>query len=63
MNTLATTQLPNRRWLTRAMVIEYVGTRRELERLERAGRLVPEFPGGIKHKRYVRSQVLACIKE
>jgi hypothetical protein len=54
--------LPNRRWLTRAMVLEYLGSRRELERLEKEGRLVPEYPAGIKRKRYVRVQVLLAVE-
>lgn len=54
-------ELPNRRWLTRKMVISYVGSWRELRRLEDAGNLVPQYPGGIKHKRYVRSEVIAAL--
>lgn len=57
------TQLPSRRWLTRAMVLEYLGSRRELERLENAGLLKREYPGGIKQARYIRSQVLAAVGE
>jgi hypothetical protein len=57
------TQLPNKRWLSRAMVIEYLGSWRELQRLEREGKLKREFPGGIKHARYVRANVLACVEE
>lgn len=56
-------QLPNRRWLTRAMVLEFLGSRRELERLEREGLLKREYPGGIKQARYVRTQVLAAVGE
>jgi len=59
----AATQLPNRRWLTRAMVLEYIGSWRELARLEKAGKLVPEYPGGIKQKRYVRAQVIAAVED
>lgn len=57
------TQLPNKRWLTRAMVIEFCGSWRELERLEREGKLKREYPGGIKHARYVRAQVLAAVND
>lgn len=63
MNTPTKSQLPNRRWLTRAMVIEYLGgSRHELERLERERLVVPEFPGGCKRKHYVRSQVIAAVQ-
>jgi len=44
------------------MVISFVGSWRELQRLEDAGKLVPEYPAGIKHKRYVRAQVLAAVE-
>lgn len=57
------TQLPNKRWLTRAMVIEFVGSWRELKKLEGEGKLKREYPGGIKHARYVRAQVLAAVEE
>lgn len=54
-------ELPNRRWLTRKMVILYLGSWRELRRLEESKMLVPQYPGGIKHKRYVRSEVIAAV--
>jgi hypothetical protein len=45
------------------MVLEFLGSRRELERLEREGLLKREYPGGIKQARYVRTQVLAAVGE
>jgi hypothetical protein len=56
-------QLPNKRWLTRAMVIEFCGSWRELVRLEHEGKLTRVYPGGIKHARYVRAEVLAAVEE
>jgi hypothetical protein len=45
------------------MVLEYLqGSWRELARLEREGLLKPEHPGGCKHKRYVRAQVIAAVE-
>lgn len=56
-------RLPNRRWLSRGVVLEFIGgTWRDLKALEQAGKLVPEHPGGIRHKRYLRDQVLVCGK-
>jgi hypothetical protein len=44
------------------MVIEFLdGGRRELEQLERAGILSRQYPGGIKHARYVRAAVLEAV--
>lgn len=54
--------LPARRWLSRAVVIEFLGSRTELERLEAEKRLVREYPAGLKHARYVRAQVLAAVE-
>lgn len=45
------------------MVIEFVGSWRELARLEREGKLKREYPGGILHARYVRAEVLAAVEE
>lgn len=51
-------RLPARRWLSRAVVLEFTqGTWRDLRKLEADGRLTPEHPGGIVHKRYRREQV------
>ena len=51
--------LPAKRWLSRAVVLEFIGgTWRDLRALEAEGKLVPEHPGGITHKRYRREQVL-----
>lgn len=54
-------RLPEKRWLSRGVVLEFIGgTWRDLKVLESAGKLVPEYPGGLKYKRYRREQVLAC---
>jgi hypothetical protein len=55
-------RLPTKRWLKRAEVIEYLGSRRELERMERERKIVAEYPAGLKHKRFVRAQVLAAVE-
>ena len=56
-------RLPQKRWLRRGEVIEYLrGGRRELDRLVRTRVLVPEHPAGLKQARYVRAQVLAAIE-
>jgi len=49
MNTPA---LPLKVNLPRKVVALAVGGRRTLERLEREGRLVRTFPGGLRHARY-----------
>lgn len=52
-------RLPARRWLSRGVVLEFIrGTWRDLRKLEADGRLTPEHPGGIAHKRYRRDEVL-----
>jgi hypothetical protein len=54
-------RLPARRWLSRGVVLEFIqGTWRDLRKLEAEGKLTPEYPGGITHKRYRRDQVLTC---
>lgn len=57
-------RLPAKRWLSRAVVLEFIcGSWRDLKRLEAEGRLTPEHPGGIVHKRYRREQVAALRGE
>lgn len=52
-----------KRWLKRAEVIEFLGSRRALELLEKECVLRPVYPAGLKHKRYVRAEVLAAVEE
>lgn len=42
-------------------MVEFVGGRRELARLEAEKLLVREYPAGLKRARYLRTQVLAVV--
>lgn len=44
------------------MVIDYVGSWRELARLEKEKVIKRTYPGGIKHARYVRAEVIAAVE-
>jgi len=54
---LRMTKLPAKTFLPRKPVLLAVGGRRMLERLERTGRLVRHYPCGLRHARYLYSEV------
>lgn len=55
-------ELPARRWVTRAVVIEFLGSRRELERLEAEGLLHREYPGGRKRAMYRTAEAREAVE-
>lgn len=56
-------ELPARRWVSRAVVIEFLGSRRELERLEAEQLISREYPGGRKYAMYRTAQVRAAVDQ
>lgn len=57
------TQLPEKVYLNRAIVLQAVGGRRQLEKLEGAGEIKRVPLHGYKRAHYLRSEVLAVQKK
>lgn len=56
-------ELPARRWVSRAVVIEFLGgSRRELERLEAEKLITREYPAGRTYAMYRTAQVKAAVE-